>query len=232
MNDQPIRDGELLAFLEGEHLPRVERALQSSPELRAKLSELRQSHRQLSDLFRATAVADPQDLVDVASGQATPAQRLIVAAYVRRSEIGRRDLEELQKLVIKKAAPTSRALPRFTASLLSSAGLRSATADESEAEKSYRISELHAHITIRVTPLPMDRWKLDGHIMVRDRAAPALRVKLNGPHSRPTPRLTDELGFFTFAKLKPGAYRLQIDASEAIVVIPDILLDDKTMLLW
>ena len=136
--------------------------------------------------------------------------------------MGRRDLEELKKLVIKKITPTSRALPRFTAILLSSAGVRSAAVEENETETSYGFTEFHAHITIRTTPLPMDRWKLDGHIMLHDQAAPTVKVKLSGPHSRPNPRITDEMGFFTFGKLKPDSYRLQIYVSEAVIVIHDI----------
>ncbi|MCX7682976.1 MAG: hypothetical protein N2508_13595, partial [Anaerolineae bacterium] len=96
MTTSQIREGELLAYLSGERLPHVEIALRESPELRAELERLRQVDEWLRRLFAGTRPLDPQDVVDVAAGLATPEQRLLVAAWARRDPAVRQELAELE----------------------------------------------------------------------------------------------------------------------------------------
>ncbi len=91
MRDKPIEEGELLAYLDGAQLPHVEQALRASSELRRELETLRKTSITLRRAFGGIGRPDPQDLVDVATGNATPNQELRVAAYLRTSAACRED---------------------------------------------------------------------------------------------------------------------------------------------
>lgn len=58
--------------------------------------ELRQLDEWLQSTFEGLNRPDPQDLVDVITGQATKQQELLVATYRRNSQRGRREFEALQ----------------------------------------------------------------------------------------------------------------------------------------
>src|SRR6185369_2944415 len=100
-----IEDSELLAYLEGEELPHVEQALAHSAELRAELETLRRDMGYFQRAFGGIDRPDPQDLVDVVTGQATARQQMRVAAYLRQSKRARAEMAALQQAYAQLTAP-------------------------------------------------------------------------------------------------------------------------------
>ncbi len=219
MIDQPIEPGDLLAYLDGVDLPHVEQALQASPGLRQELDELRQAEQVLRQMFGGLPLPDPQDLVDVVTGQATPQQQLRVAAYIRANPAGQQELAALQAAAASRSSSRVRFLAvRQTGAL----AVRSAAADA--IEQSFYVTELAIQVVLRIGPPSNDRWRLEGYVTQHDQPAAGVRVTLRATHARPRPRLTDADGFFAFQRLAAGTYRLQAALPQGTVVLPDIVL--------
>ncbi len=229
MNQPTIQEGELLAYLDGEPLPHVEAALRESAALREELERLRRLDRWLRDALAGKTLPDPQDLVDVAAGQATPAQRLLVAAWTRRDAAARRELAALQAEAQRLAAasrPRRARLPRFIALPLAAAlGVRELD-HETPGEQTFYAAELQAQVTLRVAPLPRERWRIEGYVTQQHAPAPGLKVRLTSSAAHPRPRTTDAAGFFAFGNLAPGVYTLNVYFAQGHLIVPDILLND------
>ena len=221
MKRTPIREGELLAYLDGEGLPHVEQELQASPGLRREIDAF--LRRAFADLDRP----DPQDLVDVVAGQATAAQRLLVAAWTRSKGTAQREIEALRnewdtmQRTEQKRRPRR---PRFLAVPLGAAvGVR--TLAES-AEQSFYAAELQAQVTLRVAPVSGEQWRIEGYVTQSHQPAANARVTLRSERARPRPRHTDEAGIFVFPKLAAGVYQLRVAFEQGILYIPELVLDD------
>lgn len=221
MDLTPIQPGDLMAYLDGVQLPHVEQALQVSAELRQELEDLRQTERRFQAVFADLALADPQDLVDVATGQASAEQQLRVAAYVRVNPQGRQDLADL----ITAATPAPRLrLPRFIA--LPQVLATSLRALEPVApEQSFYATELAAQVVVRILPPKDDRWRIEGFVTRNEQPVAQARISLRAEHARPRPRHTDADGFFTFARLQAGVYQLQVRFDDGMLFLPSILLN-------
>jgi hypothetical protein len=238
MAEQPIEEGDLLAYLSGEHLPHVEAALVASPDLRTELDALRRAEHLFSSVLRGIEALDPQDMVDVVTGQATDAQQLRVASVVRQHPQARTEFEALQA-AFHEAAPAPRdastGLPHFFAVPLSGmVGLRGAAPTTPPApafapgeDHSFLAADLDVQITLHLVPPAPRYWQLEGHVTRDQMPAPALKVTLTSDATRPRPRQTDDMGFFSFRRLHAGTYRLQVFFAEGVVVIPDIHLPDE-----
>ncbi|MCX8005036.1 MAG: carboxypeptidase-like regulatory domain-containing protein [Burkholderiaceae bacterium] len=230
MKDSQIEEGELLAYLCGENLPHVEAALRESPELRAELERLRQVDEWLRRLFAGTRPLDPQDVVDVAAGLATPEQRLLVAAWARRDPAVRQELAELEAEAKRLDAALKLrplCLPQFVALPLTAAmGVRAAPAEEI-GERAFYVAELQVQIVLRVAPLGRERWRVEGYLTQHHVPLAGVRVSLHSATAHPRPRTTDEAGLFTFRRLPPGIYTLTAVSDRWRVTTPDIALQDE-----
>ena len=224
MEHPKIEEGELLAYLDGERLPHVEAALRDSAALRDELERLRQTEAWLrAALSGKTPRPSAQDLVDVVAGQATPAQRLLVAAWVRQDPAAQKELAALQA----EAQTRPARLPHFIARpLVAAAGVRAARAED-VTEQAFYVAELQAQITVRVAPLPAERWRVEGYVTQQHEPVAGIKVHLASPTARPRPRYTDEAGFFTFRSLAQGVYELHAYFAQGRVTIPNITLKDE-----
>ena len=229
MKEEYIDDGELLAYLDGEHLPHVVKALANSSELQGRLDELKQLHENLFVEFEGVLRPDPQDLVDVATGQASQAQKLIVAAYVRNSVQGQAELDALETEWAKSmpARGGSRkiwTLPQFLARPLSLVGVRSNDTRDGGLQ-TYYAADVQAQIAVQIPPPSNDLWKIQGYVTHEDLPLTTTAVSLY-PITEMTTE-TDEMGFFAFENLPTGRYDLRLHLQDSIVLIPDIYLTDE-----
>lgn len=223
MLPENITPGDLLAYLDGVPLPHVEQALQSSVELRQQLDELRQTDQLLQRLFGGLPLPDPQDLVDVATDQATPLQQLRVAASTRANP---RTRQELDMLRTDPVPPQRVRLPRCMAVPQTAIpGVRSLTPVETE--QAFYASDLSAQVVLRLIPPTNNHWQITGYVTHRDQPVADVRITLHAPQRRPRPRMTDANGFFTFARMAPGTYRLQARFAQGILIIPEIIIPDE-----
>lgn len=241
---RPLAEGELFAYLAGESLPHVAQQLNASPALQQDFDELRQLDHWLQHNFGGIARPDPQDLVDVALGQANATQKLIVAAYVRQSRQGQRELKRLQKEfggAAVTAPPTKRPLLFWAIPLLGGAGLKTEKGGASASlaanhfaqtrhggEQTFQVTELQAQITIRIPPASGETWQLSGIVTQNQQPMANATVTLRAEHTRPRPRKTDQMGFFAFRHLPEGTYRLRVYLDQGIVRVPDIELSSHS----
>ncbi len=229
MDRYSISEGDLLAFLEGEDLPQVARALAESPELQRELAELQRARAAFTQLFTGLERPAPQDMVDVIAGQASATQQLRVSAYLRESAAGRRAYQELEQefgRLQQTTRPRRARLPEFLAlPLAAAAGLRAAPVAD-ERDRAFVVKELQARVTLRIVPRADEHWAIEGFITRGEQAAPDVQVRLTAPRARPRPRRTDAAGFFSFPRLRAGTYQLRAAFDEAVLRVEDIVLQD------
>lgn len=235
MNQPQISEGDLIAYLAGEILPHVERMLRVSPELQRELDNFRQLDTWLQSQFGGIGRPDPQDLVDVVTGQATKQQELIVAAYVRNNLRGQREIEALQKDYRNRRRLW---LPVFVArpvlnyvGLKSSLGLRGSkspdvlrASHDQDIEQVFEVTELDAQVALRIPRVQGELYELTGTVTQNAQLVENTRVTLRGARGLVRRRITDEAGFFTFQKLPPDTYRLRITREDGVILIPNLEL--------
>lgn len=228
MSKHSIQPGELLAYLNGEQLPHIEQALQESLELQQKLEELREAEMLLQKLVHRVDKFDPLDLVDVVSGNATPEQKLRMAALVRHNPKIREELDALKKewRALNQKEERSKTLPEFFATPLELAlGLRGDQEVERK-ECTFQVVELKAKITFRFASAVSGDWQLDGYLTQHEEHLPEIKIFLRSNKKRVRSTYTDGEGFFSFSHLSSGIYQLKAYLDQGVIVISDIELKD------
>ena len=92
---QLIREGVLMAFLEGEVDPSIRAHVESCPACASKVKELQQMSRTLQTGLYRIACPSPEELMKFQDGTLPPAERLVVAAHLRDCPVCPRELAEL-----------------------------------------------------------------------------------------------------------------------------------------
>lgn len=231
MDSPLLDDGDLLAYLEGEDLPHVAQAMAQSPQLRQELEVLRRAAGLMGRLFDGLGRPEPQDLVDVITGQASPQQQLRVAAYLRQSPAAQAEYAALEQEHRDLVAPPQRRrlrLPEFFALPVGLApGLRASAPGSDDRDRSFVVAELQAQVTLRIAQRAGEQWALEGYLTVQQAPAAAVPVRLVAPGARPRPRLSDASGFFAFPRLRPGTYELRATLPQGVLVVRALSLRDE-----
>lgn len=241
MTQQTINQGDLLAYLDGERRPHVTVALLREPVLRDELEALREADRFLYTMFGGILCPDSQDLVDVATEQATSEQALRVAAYLRNSAEGRSRIELLneaaqeveQGLIESEKEPVFLSgirslLPLFFARPLPKADVRAGGLLEigKSSEKTFYVAQMEARVTLYVSPPVREVWLLEGYVTQNALPVDEVSVTLQ-QEERLVASTTTEEGFFTFESVEAGCYQIQVQFEQGILVIREIELDDE-----
>jgi hypothetical protein len=221
--DETIEEGILQAYLEGERQPHVVDALAHSSELQHQLALLARANERLHRLAPRTVIPSNSDLVDVATGQATPTQQLRVAAYLRESKAGR---ERMAYLLEGDRHPRFGALTLYLATPpLAVTGTKSKTNVEvSDDGPMFVATELAAHIVVRVQPMTVDSWRLRGYLEQQGEPLGTRQVVLRAADGRRRTRTTDTGGFFTFERLPVGSYHVRVALDAGVLLTPPIAL--------
>ncbi len=213
---QPLGEGDLQAYVDGERPAEIEEALATTPELRENLRLIKGANTVLQRLFADAPLPGPHDLVDVATGQAAPAQQLRVAAYLRVSPTGRAQMAELLEIAgagrVRSASPSVLALP-----MLAAAGLKSGAADEGDGPV-FLATEFAAQVVITLAPLVDDNWLLRGYLDQHGVPVAQAPVTLYSSTGSRRTRSTDAGGFFTFKALPVGSYHLRIMLEQGVLL--------------
>ena len=233
----PNEEGALFAALLGDlddntHTE-IQQMLAQDPELQRELDALEALDTFLHQTIGGLGVPDPQDLVDVVAGQATDQQKLIVAAYVRNSVRGRREMDELEAELPVSEAPVSSAkigwrLPSFIAQpLQAGAGLRSSGLQS--VNQSFQVVDVNAMVTLRIAPPVAEEWKIEGYATQNHLPVAHAAVVLEADGIEIAHQPTDTEGFFTFPALTEGNYKLFVHLENSIVVMDKIELQDDEL---
>lgn len=234
MRKPKVEDYELIAHLSGNRSKHVEKALSRSSELQQDFSELQEFIALLDQSVGGVLCPDPLDLVDVATGQATDAQRLIVAAYERESVVGHNTMKLLRNEYEQATEPKARTkanvrwwsqLPLLVATpVVSATGLRSSVdvkaakvSDDQILEQNLEVAELSAQVAIRASALNEEQWVIDGHVSEDNTESMNCKVTLRSDKGWKRTRTTDKYGMFSFSEVPQGRYRLRIYLANGVV---------------
>lgn len=242
MTQQAISQGDLLAYLDGERLPHVEVALRREPALRHEFEVLQETDRFLYTMFGGILRPDSQDLVDVATGQATSQQALRVAAYLRNSADARARMEALKKvaeeveprIVAKEAkepallSKIQTLLPLFFARRLRAADVRAGGLQDisQSSDETFYVAEIEARVTLYVSPPVREVWLLEGYVTQNALPVDEVMVSLQQEEGVVATTTTED-GFFTFDSLEAGRYQIKVQFEHGILVIREIELEDE-----
>lgn len=237
MTDSNQSDGDLIAHMHNDGAPSTQADLDASPELAQELAALNELDALLQNTYGGSAQPDPQDLVDVLMEQATPSQKLIVAAYVRDSERGQREMDALAaELAGAPAAHTQpnesiiEQLARFIATPLAlNLGLRAAGSESGRdrEQMTFEVADLQALITLRIVPPVRERWRIEGYITQNYAPIADAQITLRSEEEPSSQSVPDDEGFFEFDALAAGRYTLEAALPDGLIVVPDITLMEQ-----
>lgn len=219
-----IEDGALQAYIEGERLPHVVEALAHSPELQRQLAFLTRANERLHQLAPQTIIPSEQDMVDVATGQATPLQQLRVAAYLRESVAGR---ARMAYLLEGTSLERSNPQPLFLATPPMMKAATKHIIEETLEEPVFVAAELAAQVVIRIQVITAHTWRLRGYVEQRGEPLVAVQITLRAANGRRRTRKTDTGGFFSFENLLAGSYHLRVVLDSGILLTPPINLGNE-----
>lgn len=226
---QQLAEGEQFAYLHGESRSDTENALRASPAMRRELAELARLDQLLTGLFAEIDRPDPQDLVDVLTNQATPKQKLIVAAYTRFSERGRREmaaLEEELALLEKSEKPRSLFAFFLARPFAPAVGLRTGRGESGGSL--YQAIDIQVQVILHRTP-PVDlRSTIEGVVTQHFKPMSHQQLALQSGPTVVALEQTDDQGFFRFQHLQAGTYQLSICLEDGIVQIENVVLNEDS----
>ncbi|MEM7535057.1 MAG: carboxypeptidase-like regulatory domain-containing protein [Chloroflexota bacterium] len=249
-----IQEGEHLAYINKDASPNTVAIIENSPEQQQEITDLEKLYRSLGTFFATTKPVDPQDLVDVATGHATPNQILIVDAHCRRDPAVRAELEQIRADWIKmeeiRTRPTLferiqnayKSLQQYIAEpilLEPSSDFRFSARSPVHADnlrQAYEVINLDVHLTLRIIPMSGEVWKLEGFVTQNSlpvaETIVTVQASLEDGDRELDPVTTDEHGFFMLTNLEEGVYRLEIILEHGIVVVRDVeLKEDEDLFL-
>lgn len=225
MTELPFSDEDLSAYLDGKPLPALAAALPSSPALQARLEQMRLRDQQLQQAFVPLAVVQPQDLVDVATNQASPAQRERVLRLIQHDAALQEELALLHDLAA--APPVELAQPEVPLYLAvpttgHAAGIRS-LAPEDEAEQYLTVAALDLQLQLATAQDnaglgQIDLWLTENYVPLA-----GVAVVVQAATGNDLMALTDDDGAVQFAPLAPDTYQLLIRLEAGEITLPPVV---------
>ncbi|MFV9505620.1 MAG: carboxypeptidase-like regulatory domain-containing protein [Oscillochloridaceae bacterium umkhey_bin13] len=227
MNDEApiIAEGELQALLDGEDLPHVAAALAASPALQAEFAALQQTQRRIAQLAQTAQPPDDYDLLDVAAGQASATQILLVGSYLQRSAEARERLAYLlegEHPDVQQGAALILALPPPHLALMLSAN---------PAAPAYPLTvpASDLQITLQVQELAPASYQLNLQLTHQGQPLAYERIVIQAATGYRASRITDAKGQGRFPSLPAGTYHLRIKLANALVVTPPLHIQAPTL---
>jgi hypothetical protein len=251
MDNRLISDAELLDYLDGKSSPSIERILSDSPAFQREVAELKKMNRRFLRSFRELERPDPEIMVAVAMGHATLEQKLIVNAYLKRSEEGRAEMANLREFLSPMLPPERPRRTRLTAvlSLLTaqtrySTGLgelpphhagqgglaRIQTRAREHSNWVFDISrgtpEESIRITVRALPMEGEYWQIRGAIREGANPIQGARITLRGPQpvKRTKATTSGDDGEYVLNRLIAGTYVMRLYFSEGVAELAEVTL--------
>lgn len=232
-----IREGDLLAYLEGKAPAAIARLIEQSPALLAEVAALRATDRLLYEALDPAAAVDLDDLLLYQAGLLDPADRQAVEAALAAHPELRALLDQLALPDPASAAPTISLRERLRQAgrqILDALQLPASPQPAAAALRGAESQRLHYQaggyrlILVLIAPaLAGGIWQVEGHIDAEaDRPLPegASVSALRASDDIVASDSVDESGFFALDQLEAGTYTIQIDLADASILIGDLAL--------
>jgi hypothetical protein len=249
-----INHGDLLAHLDGERVPHLDVALRNQPELNKQLNALHEADQFFHQRFSRILRPDSQDLVDVVTGQASSAQELRVAAYLRQSAAGRAEMAAIHEAFAEAEAeeyepelgfieigggiletiggmlaPIRTTLRQYFAQPLQVAGVRGVRAGlySEDTEDVFYVAELEARVTVYRSPSVGEEWFIEGYVTQKEQPMDGVSATLEQNNQIVASTETEDGGSFTFESIEAGTYQIKVHLEQGILITPEIELEDE-----
>lgn len=227
-----IKEGDLLAYLEGHASATVADHIARCPACAAEVSALRSAATMLIAALDRAACPDLDDLLLYQADLLPRAERQRLHRHIQDCVHCQ---QELLQLVDPPAAPVSppvveriaEAGRRILTGLLQPAGPAPALALRGHAPRQYTYQAGDYQLILAVLPPLVDEdvWQLEGQLIGYDAASfadTAITVSMQQAGVVVLQDMLDEFGFFAGDQLSSGTYILQIDLPDAQILIEDL----------
>jgi anti-sigma factor RsiW len=228
-----IKEGDLMAYLEGEATERVQAHIERCPACAAEVVRLRNTYQGLlRELYRTDCPA-PEVLGQHKMKLLSPAQQLEIAAHVRDCPHCTRELEELTRAeeredrlvqvvlqVLQDVAQTVEAT-MVSRGRRQPVGVRGAETDS--APLHFHSDEVDVLIGFQPTTLPTETRTLLGAV-VQAEVVSGCRAWLFQEGEAPVSSPVDRLGTFTFVALSPGEYDLALEVGRKALLMRNVIV--------
>lgn len=220
LSHDELREGDLLAYLDGAAPPPLAAHIEACPRCLAELADLRAAELLLAAAVARADCPAPELLLRHQAGLLAPAEGRAVAIHAAACA-------ECSAELALFASPPEPALPgrlarvgmRIVRALLQPAPAPAlALRGAGEARRAVFAAEGY-QILVAITPMPdgTARRQIEGQILVSGDGVSGLASLGGGPAGGLTAPI-DELGFFAFDGVPPGVYALSITLDDAQVL--------------
>lgn len=226
-----LREGDLLAHLDGVAPAEVAGHIARCPACAADLAALRETETLIHAAFFREGCPEPEELLQYQAGLLAPEARGRVRVHTAACRECRAELAEIAQVepVPRSGPAPGELLRRAGAALLQAA--RVAPAQPAPALRGastsghYQAGPYLVIVALTPPPLPEAGWQLEGQISHSDgpealaQGGEALLMRGESVLLRDQ---IDETGFFTLDPIQPGVYLLELDLPGARISIPNL----------
>jgi hypothetical protein len=224
-----IKEGDLIAYVDGEADDRVIEHVASCPACAEKAEQLRKTSHTLLDRFYRSDCPAPEVLGQYMLGLLTPEEKLRVAAHLRGCPLCSRELKTLEReehLGQTLMDVLHGVVEVFEAVLVPQPRLRpAAVRGQGERQFAYQAEGVEVLLGFQPTARGTRRGTLLGAV-VESGTAPsdvAWIIPLGGTPSKVE---IDSLGSFAFEDITPGDYDLVIRIGERGILLREVVIDE------
>ncbi len=226
-----IEEGDLMAYLEGEAVPRVREHVERCPACQAEVARLRETSQALVTLMYRADCPAPEVLGQYQMDLLSSSRQLEVAAHVRTCRHCARELEELADRegrgdslarlaldVLQDVVQTVEAtlVPRGRPRPVGVRGV-----EDGPSAFHFHGDEVDVVIGLQATAPNIGTRTLLGAV-VQAEAVSGSRAWLFRTGEEPVASPVDRLGTFTFEALPPGTYDLALEVGRKALLMRDV----------
>jgi anti-sigma factor RsiW len=227
-----IKEGDLMAYVEGEADGRVRDHVGRCPACAGKVAQLRRTNQALLTLMYRASCPLSEVLGQYQLDLLSPDERLKVAAHVRTCPHCSRELDELRTrkddlthavLQVIQGAVRVVEAALVTPPRLRPVGVRGRGREARAEQRAFH----GAGLDVLVGFQPVATHKREGTLVgavVQAEAVAGGRAWLFQEGEKPTFSLVDELGTFTFEEIRPGEYDLALEVGDEALLMREVVV--------
>lgn len=213
-----LREGDLLAFLDGAAPPALARHIAACPLCQAELGALREAEALLATALHRAECPTPEQLLRLQSGLLAPAEAQASAAHVATCADCTAELALLASppapTLIQQLALAGKRLVRLALQPAPPPALALRGATPAPRRLVYAADSYQLVLVIAPAHASRGQYQVEGQLLTAAGAeGGAARLSGSAQDERTSP--VDELGFFAFDGVSPGAYALDLELSDA-----------------